>query len=107
MYPILPPGSFLQIDESKNEVINGVWRSEYERPIYFVETREGYTCSWCTLKHDQLVLQSHPLSPVPVRIMSHPRDAEVVGQVVGIAMKLADWRPCQPGQDTKELPELN
>ena len=67
MYPILPPGSFLQIDESKNEVVNGAWRSEYERPIYLVETREGYTCSWCALKHQELVLQSHPLSPVPIR----------------------------------------
>lgn len=93
MYPILPPGSFLQIDQSKDEVVNKVWRSEYERPIYFVETREGYTCSWCTLKRDQLILQSHPLSPVPVRIMSHPKDAEVVGQVVGIAMKLGEFHP--------------
>lgn len=96
MYPILRPGSFLQIDQSKDEVVNGVWRSEYERPIYFVETREGHTCSWCTVKRDQLILQSHPLSPVPVRIMAYPKDAEVVGQVVGIAMKLGDWHPTQP-----------
>lgn len=107
MYPILLPGSFIQVDEGKNEVINGVWRSEYERPIYFVETREGYTCSWCTLKRDQLVLQAHPLSPVPVRILTYPRDGEVVGQVVGVAMKLGDWRPAQPATDTRELAELN
>lgn len=106
MYPILPPGSFLQIDESKDEVVNGVWRSEYERPIYFVETREGYTCSWCTLKKNQLILQSHPLSPVPVRILEYPKDAEIAGQVVGIAMKLGDWRPCQTVAEMRELAEL-
>src|SRR5262249_61885892 len=38
MYPLLPPGSFVQIDESKNKVVQGLWRTEYERPIYFVET---------------------------------------------------------------------
>jgi transcriptional regulator with XRE-family HTH domain len=107
MYPILLPGSFLQVDEKKNEVINGVWRSEYERPIYFVETREGYTCSWCAVKNDYLILQPHPLSPAPVRILQHPREAEVVGQVVGMAMKLGDWRPCKLGQDTRGIPELS
>src|ERR1700746_1865522 len=40
MYPILPPGSFIQVDESRNRVVEGSWRSEYERPIYFVETRD-------------------------------------------------------------------
>ncbi|MFB3915665.1 MAG: helix-turn-helix domain-containing protein [Terriglobales bacterium] len=106
MCPILLPGCFVQIDESKNVVVNGVWRSEYERPIYFVETREGYTCSWCTLKKDQLILQPHPLSPVPVRVLAWPRDGEVVGQVVGVAMKLRDWRPFQPGQEWREPAEV-
>src|SRR5207253_6675021 len=30
MYPLLPPGSFIQIDETKSKVVQGVWRSEYE-----------------------------------------------------------------------------
>lgn len=88
MYPILLPGSFVQIDESANKVTDNMWRSEYERPIYFVETRDGYTCCWCALKGDELVLQPHPLSPVAVRILQYPHDADVVGQVVGVAMRL-------------------
>jgi len=107
MYPLLLPGSFLQIDESKNQVGNGMWRSEYERPVYFVETREGYRCCWCTLKGEQLVLQPHPLSPVAVRILRHPHDAEVIGQVVGVAMRLGDWRPVSNGSGSKELPAPN
>jgi hypothetical protein len=90
LYPLIQPGSFLQIDESKNRIQEGSWRSEYERPIYFVETREGFVCSWCSLVGSQMALVPHPLSPVAVRVLKHPQEAEVLGQVVGIAMSLAD-----------------
>jgi transcriptional regulator with XRE-family HTH domain len=92
MCPILPPGSFVQVDETRNKVVEGKWRSEFERPIYFIETRNGFTCSWCHIKPEGIVLQPHPLSPVPVRILKHPQEAEVVGQVVGVAMRLVDRR---------------
>lgn len=101
MYPLLPPGTFLQVDESRTEVAQGVWRSEFERPIYFVETRDGYTCCWCSLKGDQIVLQPHPLSPVAVRVMRHPQDAEVIGRVVGIALKLGEWLPLESLPNSK------
>jgi hypothetical protein len=112
MYPILPPGTFLQIDESRNKIVHGMWRSEYERPIYFVETREGYTCCWCTMKGENIVLQPHSLSPAPVRILRHPQSAEVIGQVVGIALKLGEWRPLESlssdgKPDSKERAVLN
>ena len=61
MYPILPPGSFIQVDESRNKVVEGSWRSEYERPIYFVETRDGHTCCWCSMRREEIILQPHPL----------------------------------------------
>jgi transcriptional regulator with XRE-family HTH domain len=107
MYPILPPGSFVQIDESKTRVAEGAWRSEYERPIYFVETRDGYTCCWCTLQNEGLVLQSHPLSPVPVRVLKHPQEAEVIGQVVGVAMRLGEWFTAETVPAPKEREALN
>jgi len=111
MYPLLPPGTFLQVDESKNKIAHGMWRSEYERPIYFVETREGYTCCWCTSKDENIVLQPHSLSPVAVRILRHPRDAEVIGQVVGIALKLGQWCPLESlsegKPESKERATLN
>jgi transcriptional regulator with XRE-family HTH domain len=90
MYPILPPGSFVQVDEAKNKVAVGEWRSEFERPIYFVEMRDGYTCCWCSIKRDAIVLQPHPLSPVAVRVLRYPQEAEVLGQIVGVAMRLGD-----------------
>jgi hypothetical protein len=92
MYPILPPGSFVQVDESRNKVVDGGWRSEYERPIYFVETRSGHVCCWCTLTKEELILQPHPMSPVAARALHYPQEAEVIGQVMGVAIKLGEWR---------------
>jgi transcriptional regulator with XRE-family HTH domain len=92
MYPILQPGAFVQVDESNRVVVEHQWRSEYERPIYFVETRDGFVCCWCSRRLDSLILQPHPLSPTPVRILRHPQEAEVIGQVVGVAMKIGDLR---------------
>jgi len=93
MYPILPPGTFVQVDEAKNRVVEGGWRSEYERPIYFVETRNGHTCCWCTQTGEEIILQPHPLSPVSARVLRYPQEAEIIGQVVGVAMRLGEWRP--------------
>src|SRR5215475_14321870 len=107
MYPILPPGSFIQVDESRNRVVEGSWRSEYERPIYFVETRDGHTCCWCSMRREELILQPHPLSPVAVRILRHPQEAEVLGQVVGVAMKLTEWHALDSAPNTKVPPALN
>ena len=101
MYPLLPPGSFVQIDETRSKVREGTWRSEFERPIYFVEMRDGHTCCWCTVRRDSIVLQPHPLSPVPVRILRHPQEAEVLGQVVGIALRLENWHHPDPRFDPR------
>ena len=95
MYPILPAGSFIQVDESRRKVMQGGWRSEYERPIYFVETREGHVCCWCTLGREEMILQPHPLSPVPPRVI-RDGEAEIVGQVVGAAMRLGDPHHSSP-----------
>jgi len=107
MYPILPPGSFIQVDESRNRVLEGSWRSEYERPIYFVETRDGHTCCWCSMRREEIILQPHTLSPAAVRILRHPQDAEVLGQVVGVAMKLTEWHPLDSSPNGKAPAALN
>jgi hypothetical protein len=99
MYPLIMPGSFVQVDESK-EYVTGSWRSEYERPIYLVETRHELICCWCELQGSKIILQSHPLSQVPVRVMSHPQEAEIVGRVVGIAMSLSHFER-DPSEELK------
>lgn len=107
MYPLLMPGTFIQVDETKNEVKEGVWRSEYERPIYFVETRDGFFCSWCSMKGDAIILHPHPLSPAPLRVLRYRQEAEVLGQVVGIAMRLDQQSPPAKLPETKAQAKLN
>ncbi|HLW84670.1 MAG TPA: helix-turn-helix transcriptional regulator [Candidatus Sulfotelmatobacter sp.] len=107
MHPILPPGSFIQVDESRNKVVEGSWRSEYERPIYFVETRDGHTCCWCSMRKEEIILQPHPLSPAAIRILRHPQEAEVLGQVVGVAMKLTEWHALDSAPGGKAPSALN
>jgi hypothetical protein len=105
MYPLILPGSFVQVDEDLDRVQEGKWRSEFERPIYFIETRDGYLCSWCSLRKGEIILQSHPLSPVPPRILKHPQEAEVIGQVVGLAMRLGERLPARE-PEKQSSPEL-
>ncbi len=107
MYPLLMPGSLVQIDESRNKIETAAWRSEHERPIYFVETRNSFTCSWCALDGDNIVLQPHPLSPQRVRLLRHPQDAEVLGQVVGVAMRLDVCRADESSRESKARQQLN
>jgi hypothetical protein len=90
LFPILRPGTFVQIEPRKKKVLTFKWRTEFDRPIYFVELRDSYACGWCELHGNQLVLVPHPLSPCSIRQFVHGSDAEVVGQVTGIAMRIAD-----------------
>jgi hypothetical protein len=93
MYPLILPGTFLQIDESRCEALEGGWRSEYERPIFFVETRhEGFRVGWCSVSGGTLTIQPHPLSPARMRTYRCPQDAEIIGQVIAVGMRLLDWK---------------
>jgi len=88
MHPILPPGSFVAIDEGRRKIINEGWTSEFERPIYFLERRDGFMCGWCTMNGGNLVVQPHPSSDQKVAIFEFQREIDVIGQVVGVAMPL-------------------
>jgi len=92
MWPLIRPGAFIQVDKKRCHVQTGPWASEYERAIYFVETREGFVCCWCALEAGNLVLQSHPLSPVATRVLRNRHDARVLGTVVGFAQRLESAR---------------
>lgn len=105
MYPILLPGSFLQIDETKTRVTKGPWRTEYERPIYFVELRDEFMCCWCEVRGSEILLQPHPQSGAQTRVCKHGQEAEVIGQVVGVAMRLDGWTDAELHREPK-LPQL-
>lgn len=90
MYPMIRPSALLKIDTSQNKVVTGVWPNEYERPIYFLELRDAYACGWCELQGNQLLIIPHPSSPVGVRRFTYPREAEIVGRIVGYSTVCVD-----------------
>lgn len=104
LYPLLRPGSFVQIDQTIKRIRAAGRQSEYDRPIYFVELRDGYVCSWCELQGTRLMVVPHPLSSCAIRQYEVPRDAVIVGQVTAVAMRIVDPFPRAPGE-TPRLPK--
>lgn len=88
MYPLLQPGTFIVVDETKRKIVPNGWANEFERPIYFLEHRSGWACGWCSVSEDRLILQPHPGSNCDPTIYQYPAEIEVIGQVTGVAMRL-------------------
>lgn len=84
MGELVPPGSVVVIDKSRNSVEMRDWKTIQERPIYFVWHEKGYTCSWCFLTRDTLFIVPYPTSHQPVLIFKMPRAASIIGQVVHV-----------------------
>jgi hypothetical protein len=95
MWPLLPPGTFVQIDAKQTRVQKGPFgrgsmQSQFARPIYFLDIRTGYACGWCQIEDGILTLIPHPDSGEPTRTFRHPSEVEVVGRVTGIAMRIGE-----------------
>jgi len=92
LYPIIRPGSIVQIDQGQRKVLTQ-WTNEHDRPIYFIELRGDFLCSWCELQDGYLWSIPHPLSKCQVRRFAHPREAEILGRVISVAMRLVEGEP--------------
>ena len=90
MYPMIRPGALLKIDTSQTKLLSVAWRNEYERPLHFIELREAYACGWCELQGNQLLIIPHHSSPAIVRRFTFPREAEIVGRVIGYSTHCID-----------------
>lgn len=66
MGELIPAGSVVVIDKSRNTVEMGEWRSIRERPVYFVWHENGYSCSWCFLTRETLFIVPYPTSRQPI-----------------------------------------
>ncbi|MSV36237.1 MAG: XRE family transcriptional regulator [Bryobacterales bacterium] len=88
MFPVIPPGSLVVIDDSKRRIAPSGWTDEFDRPIYFLEHRNGYACGWCSAKDGNLIVQPHPASPCSPAVYLYPEEIEVIGQVTRVAMSL-------------------
>jgi transcriptional regulator with XRE-family HTH domain len=107
MYPVLQPGSLVLLDENKRKIASSGWTNEFDRPIYFLERRDGYECGWCTLADGHLLVQPHPASPAKVRVYAYPADVDIVGQIVGVAMLLESRKPRYSHNATTPLTSPN
>jgi transcriptional regulator with XRE-family HTH domain len=93
MFPILRPGSIVQIDGNQRKISPVKWQNEHDRPIYFIELRGEFLCSWCEVREGHLLAVPYPNSMCEIRRFVYPRDAEIVGRVTGVAMRLAESQP--------------
>jgi transcriptional regulator with XRE-family HTH domain len=90
--PMIPAGSIVQIDTQKRAISSRKdWHHEFQRPIYFLMTREGYVCGWCELdkSSDWLTLIPHPLSPASSRRWKYRKEIETIGRVIVVAIRFA------------------
>ena len=88
MWPLLPPGSLLQLDRKVKTVAEGSW-SEFERPIYLIEYKNRFYCSHAQRRGEILRLISHAESPAPPSIPVPFKEAKVRGQLTPIFRPLA------------------
>ena len=82
MGDIIPPGSLVEIDKEQNAIVQSMWRTLRERPIYFVWHERGYSCCWCSQNGNELTLVPHPLSRRSIMRFKLPREAAIIGRVV-------------------------
>ena len=88
MHPTIPAGSLLIVDDAKRKILAGGWQNRSDRPVYFLEHRDGFYCRWCSLTDGVLSLVPDPSSDAPILSFKYPGEIEVIGQVVGLAISL-------------------
>jgi transcriptional regulator with XRE-family HTH domain len=89
--PMIPAGSIVQIDISKREISQKKdWTHEFQRPIYFLKTKDRYICGWCELDRNSewLTLIPHPLSPAPSRRWKYRTEVQILGRVMSVVIRL-------------------
>jgi hypothetical protein len=91
LHPVIPAGSIVQIDTQMRAIsIRKDWTHEFQRPVYFLTTRDTYVCGWCELDRDSnwLTLIPHPLSPASSRRWRYRKEIETIGRVSFVAIRL-------------------
>ena len=56
----------------------------------FTELRGEFICSWCEMLDGYLNAVPHPKSKCQVRRFAYPREADIVGRVIGVTMRLVE-----------------
>ena len=102
LYPLIRPGSLVQIDSAQRKISPAPWKTDFDRPIYFTELRDGYVCSWCEIDRGRLMVIPHSNAHREVRIFDYPAEAEIVGRVTGVAMRIVGDRSPEAREPSRE-----
>jgi transcriptional regulator with XRE-family HTH domain len=90
MDPMIPAGSIVQIDTRKRGISSKKnWTHEFQRPIYFLKTKDEYLCGWCELDEESqwLTLIPHPLSSALSRRWRYGTEVEDLGRVTSVVIR--------------------
>ena len=88
--PMIRAGSIVLIDTQKRSIAGRrEWNHEFDRPIYFLLTREGYVSGFCELDRDTdwLTVIPHALSFESNRRWRFKKEIEVIGTVVAVVVR--------------------
>jgi len=88
--PMIRAGSLVLIDTQKRMIAGRrEWNHEFDRPIYFLMTREGYVAGFCELDRetDWLTVIPHALSFESNRRWRFKKEIEVIGTVVAAVVR--------------------
>jgi transcriptional regulator with XRE-family HTH domain len=90
LHPFIRPGSFVRIDPRQKRIPPVNWHTDFDRPVFFVELREKYICTWCEMHDGQLILIPSQQSQRRAQHVRYPTDATIVGRVTAVAMTLIE-----------------
>jgi transcriptional regulator with XRE-family HTH domain len=85
--PMVRAGSIVLIDTQKRTIASRrEWTHEFDRPIYFLMTRQGYASGFCELDKESvwLTLVPHPLSFESSQRWRFRKEVEVIGTVAAV-----------------------
>jgi hypothetical protein len=93
LHPFIRPGSFVQIDPRQKRILPVNWRTDFDRPVFFVELRERYVCSWCEMHNGQLILIPSQQSRGRAKHLRYPAEATIIGRVTAVTMNIVEAQP--------------
>ena len=82
--------AFVRIDSRQRRIPTVHWHSDHDRPIFFVELRENYVCTWCEMLDGRLILVPSQQSKRRAQQVRYPAEATIVGRVTGITQDIVD-----------------
>jgi transcriptional regulator with XRE-family HTH domain len=89
--PYIRPGSLVQIDHRDTKIKRSGWKTDLDRPIYFLQHRNGYACGWCELTHGVLSIVPFSATQRPVKEFRFPSEIEVIGRVTVVIVALVPF----------------